>query len=97
MRVVFCAMSCVQRCLRYATGDSFIRLLLNILPMQQRLATMLLQKLPEFSTAECDEPEGPAADSSTASLSSLILAQLRWCVLLLTTCLAVLNGCVAPT
>lgn len=57
-----------------------MRLLLSILPVQQRLATMLLQKLPEFSTAECDEPEGGPADSSTASLSSLILAQLRWCV-----------------
>jgi hypothetical protein len=57
-----------------------MRLLLNILPMQQRLATVLLQKLPEFSTAECDEPDGPAADSSTAALSSLILAQLRWWV-----------------
>jgi hypothetical protein len=55
-----------------------MRLLLNILPLQQRLATMLLQKLPEFSTAECDEPDNAAADVSTASLSSLILAQLRW-------------------
>jgi hypothetical protein len=56
-----------------------MRLLLNILPLQQRLATMLLQKLPEFSTAECDEPEGPAAaGSSAAALPSLILAQLRW-------------------
>lgn len=68
----------LQRCLRYATGDSFMRLLLNILPLQQRLATLLLQKLPEFSAAECDEPDNAAADGSTASLSSLILAQLRW-------------------
>lgn len=61
-----------------------MRMLLNILPLQQRLATLLLQKLPEFSSAECDEggggPDGAAAvgDSSTASLASLILAQLRW-------------------
>lgn len=67
----------------YATGDSLIRLLLNIMPIQQRLATMLLQKLPEFSSAECDEvlqddDDGAAAGHNTSSLASLILGQLRW-------------------
>lgn len=62
----------------YATGDSLIRLLLNMLPLQQRLATMLLQKLPEFSEAECEDG-GEAAGHVMSCVASLILGQLRWC------------------
>lgn len=63
-----------------------MRLLLNMLPLQLRLATMLLRKLPELSSVECEDDGadvGAAAGhqcqhASAASLSSLILGQLRW-------------------
>ncbi|WIA09029.1 hypothetical protein OEZ85_008443 [Tetradesmus obliquus] len=64
---------CVQ--VSYATGDSLIRMLLNMPCLQQQLAERLLQKLPEYSQAECEE-EG--AGGSSSSLPSLILGQLRW-------------------
>lgn len=58
----------------YATGDSLIRMLLNMACLQQQLAERLLQKLPEYSQAECEEGAG----GSSSSLPSLILGQLRW-------------------
>jgi hypothetical protein len=72
----------VQRCchvctqVNYATGDSFIRMLLNILPLQQHVATMLLDKLPEYSQADCED--GAPDSDSTSSTPNLILGQLRW-------------------
>jgi hypothetical protein len=59
----------------YATGDSLIRMLLNMPSLQQQLAEQLLQKLPEYSQAECEED---GAGGSSSSLPSLILGQLRW-------------------
>lgn len=68
--MLFC-MVCHQ--VSYATGESLIRMLLNMTSLQQQLATMLLHKLPEYSQAECDDDE-----VNTSSVPSLILGQLRW-------------------
>jgi hypothetical protein len=50
-------------------------MLLNMPSLQQQLAERLLQKLPEYSQAECEED---GAGGSSSSLPSLILGQLRW-------------------
>jgi hypothetical protein len=46
-----------------------MRMLLNIPALQQQVATMLLQQLPEYSNSESE---------AAASIPSLILGQLRW-------------------
>ncbi|KAL4428110.1 hypothetical protein ABPG75_002199 [Micractinium tetrahymenae] len=50
------------------TGDSFIRVLLNVTALQADVSRMLLQRLPEFNDAEGEE----------APLPALILGQFRW-------------------
>ncbi|KAL4858754.1 Fanconi anemia group D2 protein [Chlorella vulgaris] len=49
-------------------GDSFVRVLLNVAPLQADVAQLLLERLPEF----CD-PQGEEAE-----LPQLVLGQLRW-------------------
>ncbi|KAL4445301.1 hypothetical protein ABPG77_011126 [Micractinium sp. CCAP 211/92] len=50
------------------TGDSFIRVLLNVTALQAEVSGLLLQRLPEFNDAEGEE----------APLPALILGQFRW-------------------
>ncbi len=53
------------------TGDSLIRLLLNISAIQEPLASFLLKQLPNLQNAmEVD---------STDALPQLVLGSLRWC------------------
>ncbi len=53
------------------TGDSLIRLLLNISAIQTPLASFLLKQLPNLQSAmEVD---------STDALPQLVLGSLRWC------------------
>ena len=53
------------------TGDSLIRLLLNISAIQTPLASFLLKQLPDLQHAmEVD---------STDALPQLVLGSLRWC------------------
>lgn len=51
------------------TGDSFVRLLLNVAPIQADLASSLLERLPEFID-EADEEK---------DVATLLLGQFRWC------------------
>lgn len=69
-------MWCPAPQVNYATGDSFIRMLLNMLPLQQHIATMLLDKLPDYSQADCEG--GEPDSSSNSSTPNLILGQLKW-------------------
>lgn len=50
------------------TGDSFVRVLLNVAPLQANVSQMLLERLPEFCDAQGEE----------APLPQLILGQFRW-------------------
>ncbi|PRW44427.1 Fanconi anemia group D2-like protein [Chlorella sorokiniana] len=50
------------------TGDSFVRVLLNVAPLQADVSRLLLERLPEFCDAEGEE----------APLPQLILGQFRW-------------------
>lgn len=54
------------------TGDSLIRLLLNITAIQTPLASFLLKQLPSYQEAERVD--------STDALPKLVLGSLRWCV-----------------
>lgn len=51
------------------TGDSFVRLLLNVAPIQTDLASSLLERLPEFIDEADDAKDVP----------TLLLGQFRWC------------------
>lgn len=51
------------------TGDSFIRVLLNVAPVQKDLAKLLLEKLPEFVDG---------GDEDENIVPQLILGQFRW-------------------
>lgn len=62
----------------HATGDSFMRMLLNMLPLQQQAATLLLQKLPEFTQTVCDDTAADNSGSTASTVPGLILGQLRW-------------------
>eukprot|EP00879_Flechtneria_rotunda_P031188 GHRR01034048.1.p1 GENE.GHRR01034048.1~~GHRR01034048.1.p1 ORF type:complete len:169 (+),score=79.21 GHRR01034048.1:523-1029(+) len=62
----------------FATGDSFLRMLLNMPNVQQPVAMLLLHKLPEYSRAECDDRDGNGSSSNESSIPSLILGQLSW-------------------
>eukprot|EP00878_Enallax_costatus_P024090 GHUV01025681.1.p1 GENE.GHUV01025681.1~~GHUV01025681.1.p1 ORF type:complete len:600 (+),score=218.23 GHUV01025681.1:550-2349(+) len=62
---------------RADSGDSFMRMLLNLLPLQQQVATLLLHKLPEFSQTE-HEDSGAGSSNTATSVPGLILGQLRW-------------------
>lgn len=62
----------------FATGDSFIRMLLNMPTIQQQVATLLLHKLPEFGQGECEEDVNEGRNSSASTIPGLILGQLRW-------------------
>lgn len=54
------------------TGDSLIRLLLNITAIQTPLASLLLKQLPSYQEA--------VHVDSTDALPKLVLGSLRWCV-----------------
>jgi len=56
---------------RINTGDSFIRILLNTIPIQADVAALLLERLPEFN-------EAAAGDNGEAGIPHLILGQFRW-------------------
>ncbi len=53
----------------YATGDSLLRVLLSTTSVQAAVATMLLEKLPEFNATESEV---------ATSIPNLILGQLKW-------------------
>lgn len=57
-----------------------MRMLLNMMPLQQQVATLLLQKLPEFSQAEFADNRDGAGSSTVSTVPGLILGQLRWWV-----------------
>lgn len=51
------------------TGDSFARVLLNVVPLQTDVARLLLEKLGEYGNSEEGEEK---------TLAQLILGQFRW-------------------
>lgn len=54
------------------TGDSFVRLLLNVAPIQADLSDLLLERLPEF----IDSSE--VGDDEDKAIPALLLGQFRW-------------------
>lgn len=54
------------------TGDSFVRVLLNVSPLQADVSRLLLERLPEF----CGDEGGEGGEE--APLPQLILGQFRW-------------------
>lgn len=52
------------------TGDSFVRVLLSVTPLQNDLARLLLQRLAEFCEGADTEVE--------RAVPQLILGQFRW-------------------
>ena len=55
-----------------ATGDSFLRVLLNVAPIQPEVARLLVERL----ASSCEPDAG-----DEAGLPQLILGQFRWWVL----------------
>ncbi len=53
------------------TGDSFVRVLLNVAPLQNEVAKLLLERLPEFCDSTSEEDK---------VVPQLILGQFRWWV-----------------
>jgi hypothetical protein len=53
------------------TGDSFLRVLLNVTPLQKAVAALLLERLPEFCGDGAQEDTG-------GGVAQLILGQFRW-------------------
>jgi hypothetical protein len=53
----------------YDSGSSLVRLMLHTRHLQTQVITLLLQKLPDYSAAEC---------AAAASLPQLVCGQLRW-------------------
>eukprot|EP00808_Paulinella_micropora_P030189 g12033.t1 len=61
------------------SGDSLCRVLLTMEMYQDKLAAMLLQKLPELQETQAESgSELDIDDSADAQLPKLILSQLRW-------------------
>ncbi|KIZ01502.1 hypothetical protein MNEG_6459 [Monoraphidium neglectum] len=67
--------------INYANGDSLLRMTLNMQRVQSRVASLLLEKLPEFCGDSADGGgalDGAAGPHDGTSIPSLILGQLRW-------------------
>ena len=65
-----------------ATGDSFVRVLLNVAALQNDVAVLLLERLPEFCDAQQQQGQGQGEQQpgggDDAALPALILGQFRW-------------------
>ena len=63
-----------------ATGDSFVRVLLNVAALQGDVAVLLLERLPEFCDAQQQGQGGEQqpGGGDEAALPALILGQFRW-------------------
>jgi hypothetical protein len=53
----------------YDSGSSLVRLMLHARQLQTPVITLLLQRLPDYSAADC---------VAAASLPQLVCGQLRW-------------------